>query len=236
MRAARFVGSRLVRQGGRVWCVLALWTVVAAGNGTAAAPAAEKRTAAFYVDSHGWHSGIFIPRAAIPPGAWPSGVVEQDFAGCAYLELGWGDRKFYPAKHPGVLMAFDAALLPGPSVLHIAGLQPPLADAHTWSALVKVPCTRGELAGLCRDLGRSFERDSRGRTRRMGPGLYGAKSGFYPAQGSYWIGNNCNNWTARELRAGGLPAHPDVFRAFTSGEVVAQTRRLQEQRAASRRE
>ncbi len=197
-------------------CFLCVWM----------ASACATRAAEFYVDSHGWHSGIVVPRAAIPPGAWPPGVVERDFAGCAYLELGWGDRKFYPAKHPNAWMVFDAALLPGPSVLHIVGLEPPLADAHVWSALVTVTCPPEELVALCRDLGRSFETDAQGRAARMGPGLYGKRSGFYPARGAYWIGNTCNNWTARELRAGGLFAGSDVFRAFTSGQVIGQARRL----------
>lgn len=192
-------------------------------RGTSAA--STPRTAAFYVDSHGWHSGIIVPRAAIPPGAWPPGVVERDFAGCAYLELGWGDRQFYQAKHPGVLLALEAALIPGPSVLHIAGFNPPLANSHGWAALVAVPCTPAELAGLCRDLGRAFAPGVPGKPPRLGPGLYGMKSGFYPARGRYWIGNTCNNWSARELHAGGLPAHSDCFRAFTSGQVVAQARR-----------
>lgn len=186
----------------------------------------EAGAAEFYVDNHGWHSGIVVPRAAIPPGAWPPGVVERDFAGCAYLELGWGDRKFYPAQQPTVLMALDAALLPGPSVLHLAGLNPSLANAHAWSALVAVHCTGVQLAGLCRDLGRSFETDPRGEATRMGPGLYGRRSGFYAARGSYWIGNTCNTWTAREIKAAGLPASTSVFRASTSGQVVGQARRL----------
>ena len=177
------------------------------------------------MDSHGWHSGVIVPRAAIPPGAWPPGVAERDFAGCAYLELGWGDRKFYQLAHPGVWQALDATLLPGPSVLHIVGLNPPLATAHPWSALVAVPCTPGELDALCRDLGRCFETDARGQIRRLGKGLYGAKSSFYPARGRYWIGHTCNHWTARELRAGGLAVPVDWFRAFTSGQVVAQAQR-----------
>lgn len=212
----------------------AWWWIVVGAVGLAASGSARADTsypAAFYVDSHGWHSGIVVPRAAIPPGAWPPGVAERDFAGCAYLELGWGDRAFYQAKHPGVLLALKAALVPGPSVLHIVGLDPPLSAAHAWSTLVPVPCTRGELAGLCRDLGQNFETDSHGKAMRLGPGLYGKRSGFYPARGRYWIGHTCNHWTARELRAGGLPASAGVLRAFTSGQVVKQARELTQARA-----
>lgn len=199
--------------------------LLATVHGLGAPPTSENSPTAFYVDSHGWHSGIIVPRAAIPPGAWPPGVVARDFAGCEYLEIGWGDRKFYPAKHPGVLLALDAALLPGPSVLHLAGFHPPLADAHPWSALVAVPCTREDLGALCRDLGRRFETDAAGNVPRLGPGLYGARSGFYPARGRYWIVHTCNHWTACEMRAGGVSVKTGFLQAFTSGQVVKQARR-----------
>ena len=221
--------SAMVRRlaAGWAWIVVGMVGLTVSGSARAATP----YSVAFYVDSHGWHSGVVIPRAAIPPGAWPPGVAERDFAGCTYLEMGWGDRGFYQAKHPGVWLALKAALVPGPSVLHLAGLNPPLADAHVWSTLVAVPCTPVELAGFCRDLGRSFETDARGKAARLGPGLYGKRSGFYPARGRYWIGNTCNTWTARELRASGLPASASVFRATTSGQVIKQTRELTRARA-----
>ena len=144
----------------RGWLLLACvfaWTVPAA-------PAAE-----FYVSSHGWHTGIAVRRAAVLANAgWPPGVAARDFAGCAWLELGWGDRKFYMAKQPGLAMAVGAALVPGRSVLHVAGfVDSPDSERGRWTAFVRIPCTDAELRALCRALGASFERGA----ARLGPGL-----------------------------------------------------------------
>ncbi len=206
----------------RGWLLLACACVWAMAVAVPAAGAAE-----FYVSSHGWHTGIIVPRAAvIASGGWPPGVAERDFAGCAYLELGWGDRKFYMAKHPGVALAVGAALVPGRSVLHIVGFPGSLAREHRWDALVTVPCTDAQLRSLCRALGAEFERDAAGRAPPLDPGLYGFKSGFYAAHGRYWIGNTCNSWTLREERAGGLPTRVGPSGILRAGAVIAQTRRL----------
>ncbi len=129
------------------------------------------RPPAFYVGSHGWHTSIVIPRADIPKGLWPRGVAERTFAGYTFLEIGWGDRKFYPAPKPNALMALDAVLSPGPSVLHVVGLKPPLEDALSWSALVPVPCSREQFVKLCAALAATFERNARGEPDTIGPGL-----------------------------------------------------------------
>lgn len=55
----------------------------------------------------------------------------------------------------------------------------------------------------------------------LGPGLYG-DSRFYPARERFHLFNTCNVWTARALRAAGLPFAP----AVTAEGVMAQARAL----------
>lgn len=208
--------------GGIQWRLAAVVAVVACR--VSCASAAEET--AFYVGSHGWHSSIVVPRARIPDGLWPRGVTDRTFARYPFLEIGWGDRKFYTAPRPNVAMALDAVLSPGPSVLHVVGLKPPLERALAWSALVRVRCTKGDFANLCRSLGDSFDRDSRGNTEAIAPGLYGEISRFYPARGRYYLLNTCDTWTAQMMRAGGLPAQTLGPRGWTAGAIIAQARRL----------
>lgn len=181
---------------------------------------------AFYVGSHGWHTSIIVPRAAIPKNAWPAGVVDRTFRDCRYLEAGWGDRKFYMAPRPNVWTAFDAVLLPGASVLHIVGLDPPLESAFIWSGLVRMPCSAAELRSVCRAIGATFAADEHVQLDPLGPGLYGRTSKFYPARGRYYLANTCNNWTARMMRAGGFPADVGPAGTWTAGAVLVQARQL----------
>ena len=187
--------------------------------------------AEFYVVRHQWHSGIVVARADIPAGAWPPGVVERDFAGCRDVELGWGDRTFYTAPKPTALMALSAALVPGRSVLHVAGFSGLRSGAFPRVQSVQVPCTRAELDALCRALGAAFERNAKGHAQALGTGLYGSRSQFYAARGRYWIGNTCNSWTLREARAGGLPTRLGPAGTLSSAAVTAQVRRLLAERS-----
>ena len=205
----------------RVGCLVCLLTI---------AVLSTIRAAEFYVVRHGWHSGIVVLRGDIPAGVWPPEVATHDFVGCRYLELGWGDRAFYTAPHPNALMAVRAALIPSPSVLHVAGFAESPSAAHQWVEVVPVICTRAEFAALCEALGKSFERDAAGDALGLGPGLYGLKSRFYVARGHYWIGNTCNSWTLRETHASGLPTHVSLADTLSSETVTAQVRRLLEAR------
>ena len=187
----------------------------------------------FYVGSHGWHTSIIVERSSIRAGLWPRGIADRTFARYRYLEIGWGDRKFYTAPKPGVAMAIDAAFSAGPSVLHIVGLQPPITTVLPWSAIVEIPCTRAELENLCRALGQSFDVDARGAAREIGNGLYGETSRFYPARGKYYLFNTCDTWTARMMKAGGLAARTDPISTGSAGSVIAQARRLSARRTRS---
>ena len=188
----------------------------------------------FFVGKRGWHSSITVERAAIPKGTWPPGVVERTFAGSRYLEVGWGDADFYMARHPTVLTALDAALLPGPSVLLVVGLDPPLETALPWSGLERVTCSRAEFRSLCRAIGATFQRDKNGNAQVVGTGLYGRMSRFYPAHGLYYCLQTCNHWTTQMMVAGGLPASLAPTETASSGAVVAQARRLLRKRAMMR--
>ena len=202
------------------------------GGGVSARSVRSGLDHAFFVGSRGWHSSITVERAAIPSGAWPAGVAERAFAGCRYVEVGWGDADFYMARRPTVLTALDAALLPGASVLLLVGLDGPLEGALPWGGLQRVPCSREEFAALCLAIGATFQRDDAGRIEPVGKGLYGRESGFYAARGRYSSLQTCNHWTTRMMRAGGLRASLAPTETWSSGAVVRQARRLANERAA----
>jgi uncharacterized protein (TIGR02117 family) len=227
------IPTRKPRIAAGIAALLGAWTVncsvAASGN------AAVASDLAFYVGSHDWHTSIVVPREQIPTDTWPRGITKRTFSPYPYLEIGWGDRKFYTAPKPNVAMALRAAFLSGSSVLHIVGLGRPLERALPWSALVRVSCTRAEFASLCRALGGTFERDASGHARALGAGLYGETSRFYQARGRYYLLNTCDTWTARMMRAGGLPANTSPVETWSAGATIAQARRLVTQKLQAQR-
>ena len=179
-------------------------------------PTDGPRDLTIYVVSHGWHTGIVIRTADIPPSLLPEAA---DFPQAAFLEIGWGDREYYRAHDPGAGTASRAALIGGPGVLQVVGVRDDPRRAFPQSEVVALPVSRQGLKRLCRYVSASIERGANDRAAVLGPGLYG-DGRFYASRERFHILNTCNVWTARALRAAGLP----IATALTADSVMEDAR------------
>ncbi len=153
-----------------------------------------------FVVSNGWHTGIVLRRAAIPPHLIPE---TRDFPEATYLEFGWGDAEFYPANEVTAGMSLRAALIPTPSVMHLAGYGSDPVRRYPKSEVVGLQLDVPALQALATYIDGSFHREETQTAQSVGPGLY-ARSLFYPAKGKFHMFNTCNTWTAGALIAGGM--------------------------------
>ena len=199
---------------------LALCAVWLAACGTAP-PADEDgpRTTLIRVASNGWHTAIIVPAAALTAtGLLPESA---DFPGAEFLEFGWGDRVYYPAQEKSLSMTLAAALIPTPAVMHMAGLTAAPADRASGPEVVSVALTETGFHSLVQALAGEFERPAGGRATSVSRGLYPG-SRFYHARGAFHLFNTCNTWTARMLRAGGVPLSSSGI--VTADELIARLR------------
>ena len=173
------------------------------------APAPAER--AVYVVAQGGHTGLAVRRADVPPALIPE---KRDFPDSDWLEFGWGDRDFYMTPRPGPWISFKAAFLPTQSAVHVQGVQGALAAVFPASEIVDIPVSRPALQGLLRYIHESF-------ARADGPAASLGR-GFYPGRDSFHGLRTCNVWTARALRAAGLP----VEASLTVEGIMAQVRPL----------
>lgn len=153
-----------------------------------------------FVASNGWHSSIVVARAGVEPGRLPE---TADFPGARFLEFGWGDAVYYPARRATLGMTLRAALVPTPAVVHVAGLRAQPARAYPGAEVVSLAVDDRNLGRLVDFIDASFERAGAARAAATGPGLT-ATSRFYPAKGRFHLFNTCNTWTARALAAAGF--------------------------------
>ncbi len=184
------------------------------------APGVNEPRITIYLVSHGWHAGIVLRRVDIPDSIWPQ---PGDFPDTEYLEVGWGDMDYYqtPDPHPGLII--KAALLPTTRVLHIVGFNGSVPAYFPYSEIIGIELSSAGLEHLSRTIAASFATDEAGNTTSLGPGLYG-NSRFYLSRESYHLFNTCNVWTARVLRAAGLPITP--ARAITAEDLMSQARKF----------
>jgi uncharacterized protein (TIGR02117 family) len=176
------------------------------------APAVE-----IHLVSHGYHSGIVLPREALSRLADERGrpaliAVGQRFAAYPFVEVGWGDEGFYrsvpDAASLTVTLALRALFMPGnASVVHVVGLARPARETFPASEIIRIELSEEGFARLLSLLDTSFTRGSMGRPEELGPGLYGP-SLFYRGVETFHLFNVCNHWVARLLSAAGLPTAP----------------------------
>ena len=153
-----------------------------------------------YVTSNGWHTGIVINRKFVSPMNMPEIV---DMSQAEFVEFGWGDANFYPAKKHTVDMTLEAALIPTKAVMHVVGL--PAIPSRYFARAEALPLSLNKVKHdqLVAFISNSFDRKGALRANPITSGLY-KSSNFYPANGKFHLMNNCNNWTAQALRASGF--------------------------------
>lgn len=202
-----------------VLAAIALAACACAVPQAAPRPSGEGHPAvAIYLVAHEGHTGIVVPRAAIPAGLWPE---SRDFPRADYMEVGWGDRDYYQGRDQGLWGTLRAALSPTPSVLHVVGVRGPVARYFPASEVVELKLSRDGFERLIRYIHAAHERTGASAAASLGPGLYG-NSRFYPAWESFHLFRTCNVWTARALRVAGLPVDDSI----TRDGLMSQAREL----------
>jgi uncharacterized protein (TIGR02117 family) len=236
MRLLRLAGLGLLATVVALIFALVLATVLTARSGDPALwpPAPGEPRVEIFVVSHGYHSGLVLPRETVAEAAGGQshaalGAVSQRFAGTRWLEFGWGDEGFY--RHvPDVAsltarLAVRALFRPGnPSVVHVVSLPGHPREAFPRSDIVRIELSRGGLARMLAVLEASFSKGEGGAAPEpLGPGLYGS-SLFYRGVDTFHVFNVCNHWVARLLSAAGVPTAP-VLATLPSGLFLDLQRR-----------
>jgi uncharacterized protein (TIGR02117 family) len=180
--------------------------------------AGDERPLGIWVLGHGWHTALAVRRADVDRALWPT---VEDFPSSTFLEVAWGDRDFYMATPATVWMAIRAAFGPSGSVLHVVGLDAPIAVHFPRSEIIELRLSRRGFDALTRFVSDEHQRNADGQPVRLQPALYGS-GWFYAARSRYSLVNTCNTWIARALQTAGLPVTPSGV--ITAGSVMEQLR------------
>jgi uncharacterized protein (TIGR02117 family) len=194
-------------------------TVLIIGVGCSVAPvqsdpAGEESTRTVLLIDHSRHTGIIVRAGDLPEGLWPE---SRHYPEAEYLEVGWGDREYYPAPDPSIGDTLRAALVPSAAVLHLVGLTDHPTRVLWFGQLVALEISEAGFERLIEFIAATHDRAGAERAEPIGPGLY-LDSHFYLALGSFHLFNNCNTWVVNALRAAGLP----LRWAMTSDDVIEQ--------------
>ncbi|HEY0834949.1 MAG TPA: TIGR02117 family protein [Azospirillum sp.] len=156
-----------------------------------------------FVCSNGVHTDLVLP-ATTAVMDWTAMLPRADFplapTDSTHLSFGWGDRAFYlETRHWSDLnprTAWRALFGGGPTVMHVYHLRAPLGGGDCGRLVLGEGAYR-RLVGFVR-AGFRNERPILGAS-------YSGDDRFYEATGTYSPVLTCNEWTARALRAAGVP-------------------------------
>ncbi len=198
--------------------VVAAWLVVLAAQchlpRRTVTSGGGEHASAVYVVQHGWHAGIAVRRADVPAPRWP---VLDEFPEAKYLEVGWGEARYYPGESRGLWGMLRAGAWPTGSVVHVVPIHRAVPDRFPGRTVVRVPVDAASLDALTAFVAGSFAADSTERLPVAAPGYY-VDSRFYQSSLTYHVFNNCNHWAAAALEAAGCDVSPRW--SFTVGRVI----------------
>lgn len=132
-----------------------------------------------------------------------------------FVRFGWGDRTYYGARKKNALLAAKALFLPTRSVVEVSNF--PTLQA-VGKHILPIDAEYIDKVKLLSFVSRSFKRDNEdgySLVRVEDNGFH-----YYRARGVYTLFKNCNNWTAKSLRRGGMDVH--YLFAFFSRSVMKQ--------------
>ncbi len=186
-----------------------LFTVATLRHGDRHLYPANDGPVTIYILNNGFHSDLILPADRVRAHGGLLAKAGEAADGKAWIAYGWGDAKFFAASGSVQSRLPDGAralFLPGnPSVIRIFGVSDPrLYDGHVVSPIHLSP--QG-FEALANHIEASF-------TSRQGvpvPADVGDGSdAFFQSPEHFSIVRLCNNWTADQLSAAGLPTAPAI--------------------------
>lgn len=170
----------------------------------------------FWVLRTSWHTGLVLTRAEM--GKALSHLLAPLPRG-RYWIFGWGDRRYYLARHPSSGVALGA-LWPSTSVLLVQSCQTGLAACFGQKVHLRaVRITPLGLIRLRRYLVHSLSIARSGQALEVAVGPF-PQSEFFASPLTYDAFHTCNTWTAHALATGGLPV--EWSGVLFAGQVWAQ--------------
>lgn len=173
-----------------------------------------------FVVQQRWHTGIIFHTRDVNPGIWPEIERYQDRN---FVDVGWGDERFYQAQGNPVGLAARAMLFPTRSALLVYPFNLPLRRAYgEESRIMRIPVNSDQFAALSRYAAENYLRDEEGNIQPST--IHGESDLFFLAKGKYHLFNTCNTWVARGFKQAGFDIRS--FCVLNANQVFRQLEKI----------
>jgi uncharacterized protein (TIGR02117 family) len=167
---------------------------------TAATGNEGKENYEVFVVQQRWHTGIIFRTEDVNPEIWPE---IENYLHRNYVDVGWGDERFYQAQGDPVFLALRSMLAPTRSVLLVYPFSLPLRRSYgEESRIMRIPMNSEQHAALTSYVSGQYLRDSDGNIQPST--IHGESDLFFLAKGKYHLFKTCNTWVARGFKQAGF--------------------------------
>ncbi len=165
-----------------------------------------------------WHTGIIFNTRDVDPQIWPE--IER-YTDRRFVDVGWGDEKFWQVTGDPVGLAARAMLFPTSSVLQVFAFNTQPSRAYgAESRILRIPVSSEQFADLSRFVNDYYLRDEEGNIQRST--VFGEAEHFFLARGKYHLFRTCNTWVARGFKQAGFDVRS--FCVLNANQLFRQLR------------
>ncbi len=152
-----------------------------------------------YIVQEFWHTGIVFRIRSVPPETFPE---IRNYSRSEYIDISWGDERYYQIPGHSVLLAARAVLFPTPAVIKLMDFSRPVEKFYGKATVMQIIMDSTRFSALCRFISESFVRDEQ---QDIIPStVYGKSDRFFMAKRKYHLFRTCNTWVALALKRSGF--------------------------------
>jgi uncharacterized protein (TIGR02117 family) len=153
-----------------------------------------------FVVQQAWHTGIIFQTKDVNAASWPE--IHQ-YTSKKYVDVSWGDERFYQADGRPVFLAARAVLWPTQSVMRIFPFElSPQASYGSGARIMAIAVNSKQLKALSCFVANSYQRDSTD-TPQLST-FQETNRYFYLARRKYHLFRTCNTWVALAFKEAGF--------------------------------
>lgn len=156
-----------------------------------------------YVVQRDWHTGIVLDTESIEAPHWPE---IEEYAHYRYIDVSWGDERYYQASNPGVLLAARAVLFPTSGVIRVTGINAAIDDFYDHYTVLQIIMDDKQMQRLSEFIASSFKRNEQG--ERIPSSVRTESKLYFMSVQKYHLFRTCNTWVAMVLEEAGLDISP----------------------------
>ncbi len=173
-----------------------------------------------YIVQEAWHTGIILPVDDVPEYILPE---ISKFNDSRFLDVSWGEEKYYQFPHPGFFIAASAVLWPTSAVIRLSPFSGSPVKVFPHSKIMEIPMGKDHFYRLCRFISGSFCRDDNGEI--IPSTVYRKSRTFFLAKRKYSVFRTCNTWVALAMKESGFDT--GTFLLITAGQLFRRLKKIE---------